>query len=203
MSGEVAEPHRVGIDLPDDHDALRAGSAYRLLEAYAHHAEEDIYEDTRARVSIAMQKFPEFASETISIAAREPWDDKLGRANMRNRIVYLPTEHASTFVTVFHELAHLAIQIRDEQGKDVAPSSERYTGLFGVARMPSERVDECRIPYFGDGSDYAVEGEALPRVAAHALAYRQNNHDYHQQALRWLHGEEPLPERDPIYPEAI
>lgn len=201
MSGKVGTAEKVGIDYPPDHDALRCFGSYRVLEAYAHHADEDVFEDTRKRVSIAMRRFPEFGGEAITIAAREPWDHKLGRADMRNRIVYLPTEHASSWITVYHELAHLAIQIRDERGDDVAPSSERYTGLFGVARMPTEHVDEQRIPYFE--CSYCRTPEYLPVVARHALAYRQAHHDYHQQAIRWLEAEDDLPDEDPEFPEAI
>jgi len=200
-AGEVGKATSVGIDYPDDHDAVRGFANVRILESYGREASTAVYDDTRKRVPMAMKQFPELTSETVTVACREPWDTKLGRADMTNRIIYLPADHASTFTTVYHELAHLAIQILDERGEDVAPSSERYTGLFGMARMPRDYVDEHRIPYFN--VDYAVEKSRLPEVATHALAYRQDHHDYHQQAIRWLEGEDPIPDAGPDYPEAI
>jgi hypothetical protein len=200
-ASKVGEATTVGIDYPNDHHALRGVGGFRLLESYGREASQAVCDDTRKRIPLAMKRFPELAGDTVTVACRQPWDTKLGRADMRNRIVWLPADHASTFITVYHELAHLAIQILDEDGHDVAPSSERYTGLFGIARMPPGHVDEQRIPYFD--IDYTVSKEQLPAVADHALAYRQSNHDYHQQAIRWLTGEEGLPEDDPAYPEAI
>jgi hypothetical protein len=199
-AGEVGEATTVGIDYPDD-DAVRGVGGFRLLESYGREANEAVCDDTRKRVPMTMKQFPELAGDVVTVACRQPWDRKLGRADMRNRIVWLPAEHASSFITVYHELAHLAIQVLDERGADVAPSSERYTGLFGVARMPPNHVDEQRIPYFD--VDYSVSKEQLPAVAGHALEYRQSNHDYHQQAIRWLTGEESIPDADPEYPEAI
>ena len=140
MSGKVGIAEKVGIDLPDDHDALRSFGGYRLLEAYGKHADEDVFKDTRKRVSIAMRRFPEFGGETITIAAREPWDEKLGRADMRNRIVYLPTEHASSWTTVYHQQATGGSKPRTTCPTKTPSSRRRYDdAAYGIIRRSRSR----------------------------------------------------------------
>lgn len=92
---------------------------------------------------------------------------------------------------MYHELAHLAIQVKYERGDDVPRTSEEFCSLFQLTRQPVDRLDEDRVPYFGEP---VVDPSAWAGVAEAALSYREDHHDYVKQARAWLHGDDPLPE---------
>ena len=165
-------------------------ASFRVLGAFDRVATADVRERVRTVVGRALEDFPELAGETVTIARRMEWDDHLGRADMVSRIVYLPPDHPTSFVTAYHELAHLAIQVHAEQDADVPVTSEEFCGLFGVSRMSPALIDEWRIPYFDEPE---IEKELWPDVCLQALQYRLENHDYVKQAGRWLTGEDELP----------
>lgn len=174
-------------DLPEGYQNDPAPStltgSFRVLEVFDDRASDAVARHTRECLTRALQDYPELAGETVTVACRQEWDDKLGRADMLNRIVYLPTDHATSFITLYHELAHLAVQVRDERGEDVPPSSEEYAGLLGVSRMPPERIDEDRVPYFGEPD---LSKDEWPGVCQDALEYREKHHAYIKQAQQWL-----------------
>jgi hypothetical protein len=176
---------RVSIEYPDEDDAMLGFGAFRILESFGAAANGRTLDSVRTAVGRALKDFPALAGETVTIARRQPWDDKLGRADMRNRIIYLPDDRPTSYTTAYHELGHLAIQVRDERGEDVPTTSEEYCSLFALSKMPVELIDEARVPYFPDPE---IPEEEWPDVAAAALAYREEHRNYIQQAQKWFAG---------------
>ncbi|QLH82473.1 hypothetical protein [Halosimplex pelagicum] len=180
---------RVRIEHECDGQEVVGFGAYRVLETFDDAASEGVREDVRNRVARAMEDFPELAHEVVTVVRLDPDfepDDVNGRAGMSNRLVYLPAEERSWMMTVYHELAHLAIHIRDTKGDDVPPTSEEYCSIFAVARMPPELIERNYISYLGEPGP---PQEEWPEICRRALAYREENganSHYIQRAREWL-----------------
>lgn len=159
---------------------------FRILETFRRNASDDVLEAVGVMTSRALADFPELSGETVTIARLDPddvADGTRGRAGMLNRIMYLPTDRPTTYVTIYHELGHLAIEILDAEGEDVPTTSEEFCSIFSMARMPPGRVDEDRVPYLGEP---AIRRERFPGVCEKALEYREENHDYIKTCSEWL-----------------
>lgn len=160
--------------------------AYRLLESFNAAAGEEIRDDVRKRFKVALQDFPELAHETVTIGQMERHmerDNVAACAGMRNRIVYLPTDRRTSFMTVYHELAHLAVHILDERGEDVPITSEEYCSIFAVSRMSEELIDRDTISYLGEPD---APREDWPGICQRALEYREDHRNYIQKCKEWL-----------------
>ncbi|WP_324757068.1 hypothetical protein [Haloarcula montana] len=174
----------------DEHgeDVVGLG-AYRVLETFTDAAadtDEAIVEDVRRKMRRALQDYPALAHKTVTIGRLDPDEDVLGRARFWNLLVLYPTDRYTSFQTVYHELAHLAIHIRDQRGEDVPPTSEEFCSIFAIARMPPEFLDEDRIAYLGHPSAPQKE---WPEICERALEYRDENgvnSHYIQRAREWL-----------------
>jgi len=169
----------------DGQDIVSLG-AYRVLETFDEAADEwrePIRDDIRAKMKRALTDFPELAHRAVTVGRMDPDADAAGRARFWNLMVLFPVDRVTSFTTVYHELAHLAIHIRNERGEDVPITSEEFCGIFGVARMPTELIDEDRVPYLGEPS---VPKEEWPEICERALEYREDHHDYIKQCEKWL-----------------
>lgn len=176
------------VEIPHERDgeSVIGFGAYRVLESFDRAASEDLRDDVRRRLHRAMRDFPELAHETVTVARLDPDrtpDGVTGQAGVLNRLVYLPTEHHSSMQTVYHELAHLAIEIQDEQGEDVPTTSEEYCSILAVSRMPADLIERDDISYLGQPS---VPQSEWPEICQRALEYREEHHDYIQQCKQWL-----------------
>lgn len=172
----------------DGEDVVALGS-YRLLETFsgpAAEVDEKIVEDVRRKMRRALQDFPELANKTVTVGRMDPDEDALGQARFWNLMVLFPVDRFTYFQTVYHELAHLAIHVRNQRGEDVPITSEEFCSLFAIARMPVDRIDEDRIAYFGEPS---APKEEWPEICQRALDYRDENgahSHYIQRANEWL-----------------
>lgn len=177
----------VDLDLPyqEDRDLVDIGS-YRVLETFDEGCEgpyEPLRRDIRGKVRRALQDFPELADKTVTVGRLDPGDDVNGRAWFYNLIVNFPTDRRTPHMTVYHELGHLAIHVRDCRGEDVPITSEEFCSIFSVARMPPQLIDRDRISYLGEPEK---RPERWPDICRKALQYREDNHDYIKQCQRWL-----------------
>ena len=180
---------KVGIPYKRDGQEVIGPGAYRLLETFTGPAAEtdgEIVDDIRAKMKLALQDFPELAHKTVTVGRLDPDEDAVGQARFWNLVVLFPIDRYTSFQTIYHELAHLAIHIRNEEGEDVPITSEEYCSLVGIARMPANRLDEDRIAYFGHPS---VPKEEWPKICQRALDYRAENganSHYIKRASEWL-----------------
>ncbi|WP_434521272.1 hypothetical protein [Halorubrum sp. AS12] len=145
-------------------------AAWRILENYAEHADDDILETITRRLPIALPDFPALAHETVNIGILYENADAAAQAFGYNRLLCLPPESYITNITLWHELGHVAIRVRHERGEDVSKTSEEYCSIFSVARMPPEAIDDDRIPYLGEPD---VDRAEWPRICRAALEYRE------------------------------
>ena len=146
-----------------------------LLKSMDNHIDKNVVKE---RIEIALKYFPELADETIYVGILSK-DYVNGCADSLNRIIKFPVNEIPSFVTVFHELAHLAIQKRVEQGERLPLTSEEFCSIFAMSRMPPELIDENRIPYLGIPK---IPMEYVPALCKKALEYREKHRDY----IRWL-----------------
>lgn len=164
-------------------------AAFRVLESFSGNVEDERIEQlARARLERALADYPELIGETVTIARLSPDDDETlnARAGMFNRLVYLRTDRETTYMTMYHELSHLAIQVRRENDVDVPPTSERFCSIDAVTRMPPDVLDEDRIPYLGAPG---IPREEWADACQRALAYRDKrgrNSHYVQHCLDLL-----------------
>jgi hypothetical protein len=142
--------------------------------------------DLVRRLRTARTDFPALADETVTLARDDPAKDRNAASWAWGRLIFVPDDRRLSNVTLYHELGHLAIRVRVERGEDLPQTSERFCSIFAMARMPSDRVDEDRIPYLGAGE---VSRGLYPRICRAALGYREHNHDYIKQCRWWLAGE--------------
>ena len=148
-----------------------------LLRSMDRHIEKDT---VRLMVEMALKHFPELEDETIYVGILREKDEADGRANTHNRIIMFPTDKVPTFVTVFHELMHLAIEKVNENGGKL-PRTEEFCSIAAMARMPPELVDEDAIPYIG-APKIPIPTNLYPELCRRALEYRKHRRDY----VRWL-----------------
>lgn len=171
------------IDYERDGQEVRGLAAWRILEHFGGQADEDVLESVKKRLPIALRDFPALAHETVNVGVLYENADAQAQAFGYNRLICLPPDEPTTNVTLWHELGHVAIRVRYENGEDVAKTSEEYCSIYSVARMPPEVIDENRIPYLGEPS---VPRKEWPDICRRALEYREDHHDYIQQCKEWL-----------------
>jgi hypothetical protein len=174
---------RVAIDYERDGREVRGLAAWRVLEHFGGQADEDVLESIKKRLPVALKDFPVLAHETINVGVLYENTDANAQAFGYNRLICLPPEEHTTNVTLWHELGHVAIRVRHENGEDVAKTSEEFCSIYSLARMPSEVIDEGRIPYLGEPG---VPSEEWPDICQRALEYRENNRNYIQKCKEWL-----------------
>lgn len=172
-----------------------ASASFRLLQSYTETFEDDdILEMIRWQLSTALEDFPELIGRTVTVARVPPVDyidspnDPVARAHPYNDLIELPNGEQAQNITLYHELAHLAIYHRHFEGEDVPRTSEEYTSLVALERMDPGQLYADRVPYFGEP---AVPRDEWPAIAADALAYRDENganSHYVQRAKEWFDG---------------
>lgn len=157
--------------------------AWRVLEHYGGQADEDVLESVKKRLPIALRDFPALAHETINVGLLYENADAQAQAFGYNRLICLPPDEHTTNVTLWHELGHVAIRVRHENGEDVAKTSEEFCSIYSVSKMPPEAIDEDRVPYLGEPS---VEREKWPEICQRAIEYREDHRNYIQKCKEWL-----------------
>jgi len=163
---------RVAIEHPADDDFVTGFGAFRVLEPFGAAATDDILDSVRKRVGRAMRDFPALAHETVNVGVLYENADAQAQAFGYNRLICLPPTKPTTNVTLWHELGHVAIRVRHEDGEDVSKTSEEFCSIYSVARMAPEVIDEDRIPYLGQPS---APREEWPTLCRQALQYREEN----------------------------
>lgn len=160
-----------------------------LLKSMDKHIEKDT---VKLRVEMSLKYFPELNDETIYIGVLK--DDEVdGRADPINRIILFKPDKIPSFVTIFHELMHLAIEKMNENGENL-PKTEEFCSIAAMARMPPDLVDEDRIPYIGIST--SIPTNLYPELCKRALEYRKRKRDY----IRWLRRRiEDIKEVKPIW----
>ncbi len=160
--------------------------AHRLVvtDALERHYAYDLV-DLRRRCTDARRQFPALREATIVLTRDDPTLDRKGAAWRWGNIIFVPEDKRVDNVTLYHELGHLAIQTRVDRGEDLPQTSEEFCGIWSMARMPPEAVDDRRVPHL---TTPVLEKEVLPEVCRQALRYREDHHDYIQQCNRWLNG---------------
>ena len=134
-------------------------------------------EELKEKISVALKYFPELKYETIYVGVIT--DNSVdGRADDVNRIIKFRVNVPPSYVTVFHELAHLAIRWLSEQGVKL-PKTEEFCSIFAMARMPPELIDINKIPYIGEPR---IPKEQIPILCRKALEYRKKHRNY----IQWL-----------------
>lgn len=174
---------RVAIDYERDGQEVRGLAAWRILEHFGGQAHDDVLDSVKKRLPVALRDFPALAHETINVGILYENADAQAQAFGYNRLICLPPDEHTTNVTLWHELGHVAIRVRHENGEDVAKTSEKFCSIYSVARMPGEVIDEDRVPYLGEPS---APREDWPDICQRALEYRKDNQDYIQQCKEWL-----------------
>ncbi len=144
---------------------------------YLRSIEKHPYKDElKRKLEQALQYFPELSGEEIYVGILPEKDPADGKADGFNRIVKFSVDRPPTFVTVFHELMHLAIHKRKENGEKL-PETEEFCSIAAMARMPPEFVDEDWIPYIGR---FKISRESIPELCRSALEYRRRHRNYIQ-----------------------
>lgn len=167
-------------------DGMAAGR-FRVLTSVERDMDDDQLGRLRKRVSTALNAFPELTATTVTVVKADPDDGRYyAKADTWNDLVFVPTDHVINWITIYHELGHLAINRMDRMGVDVAKTSEEFCSILSVARMPPHLVEQCtskNIPYLGTPP---IPKREWPKMCIRALEYRQNNHDYVQECKRLL-----------------
>jgi len=151
---------------------------------YLKSVEKHPYKDElKRKLEQALQYFPELDDEEIYIGILSEKDPAAGKADGINRIVKFAVDRPPTFVTIFHELMHLTIHKRKENGEKL-PGTEEFCSIAAMARMPPELIDEDRIPYVG----CFRSRESVPELCRSALEYRKIRRNYIQFLRKRLGG---------------
>lgn len=174
---------RAAIPWEREGDELVGFGAFRILEAFDGGAAEEIREDVRSKMETALRAFPELAGTTVTVGRLAPDDDVRGRAMFHNFLVSFPVSEYTSHQTVYHELAHLAIHVRNERGEDVPITSEEFCSILGVSRMPPDQLYRDDISYLGKPD---VPKDDWPDICQRALEYREEHRNYIQQCRQWL-----------------
>lgn len=148
-----------------------------------------------AQLDAALTRFPELEGDTVTVGRVKPekeytLGDPIAVADPYNRMVYFDTDAAPSNLTVYHELAHLAVRARIDAGDTgvvgLPPSSESFTSIYSVAKMDAEAIDRDWISYLGEPD---TPRGVWPETCRRALTYRarrgKNSH-YVQKAKEWL-----------------
>lgn len=167
-------------------------ATYHLLPTYTKTLSEDGLATVRRQLPPALQAFPTLDGCTVLIGRLPPSieirGDPVARAQPTHRLVELPVGEPPSNLTLFHELAHLAIYELHWDGEDLPRTSEEFTSLYALARMPPDLIFRDDIPYFGS---VAAPADDWPAIARDALAYRDEhgaNSHYIQRAREWFGG---------------
>jgi hypothetical protein len=174
---------RVAVDTPE---TPAATASFRVLDTFTEAADEQVVSEIRSKTARALQGFDELAGKTVTIGRLDPDEDALGRAWFYNLVTLYPVDSTTPMMTVYHELAHLAIHIRRTRDEDVPITSEEFCSIFAVSRMPPEHIDRDRIAYLGYPD---APREEWPDICERALEYRAENganSHYIQRCQEWL-----------------
>lgn len=174
---------RVSIPYDRGGQEVRGLAAWRVLEHFGGQADDDVLEGIKTRLPIALKDFPALAHETLNVGMLYENDNAAARAFGYNRLICLPPDSHTSNVTLWHELGHVAIRVRYENGEDVPRTSEEFCSIYSVARMSPDTIDEDRIPYLGKP---AAPTEEWPGICRRALEYREEKQNYIQKAQEWL-----------------
>lgn len=158
-------------------------ASYRILEVVEDRMGDDRLEDLKKRLYYALGDFDALAGETITVGRLHENADAIGRAHSHNRLVEFPTDADTSNVTLYHELGHVAIRVRNEADADLPKTSEEFCSIYSMAHMPTARVDEDYVPYLGDPD---VSRGLYPTICQRALEYREDHHNYIQKCKEWL-----------------
>lgn len=177
---------KVNIPSGQGEDWISSLGAYRVLEAYGEAVEKQTVDQVKQMMKGALTHFPELAGKTVNVGVIPDTDFAYARAFVKNRFIALPAfedGRRPRWDLLYHELAHVAIEIRYERGEDVPHTSEEYCSILAVSRMPPHRIEREDIDYIGEPS---VPKEEWPDICKRALAYRENHRNYIQKAREWL-----------------
>lgn len=156
---------------------------YHVLDTLREKMDHNALADLGTRISDASTAFPELDDTTITVGLLYPNDDARGRAFSHNRLINFPADQYISNVTIYHELGHLTIYEKNQNGADLPITSERFCSIFSVSRMPPNAVDEQRIPYLGKSPKAT---EKFPEICERALEYREDHRNYIQKCKEWL-----------------
>jgi len=158
---------------------------YRVLDPLRDTLGHDATRDLGKRTYEALKAFESLQGKTVTVGLLYPEtkDSINGRAHSHNLMFCVPGDEYTSNVTIYHELGHIAIYLRNENGEDHPHTSEEYCSIFSMAKMPPNAVDEQRVPYLGPTERPTEE---LPEICRRALDYRENHRNYIQQCKEWL-----------------
>ena len=156
---------------------------FRVLDSVKADLDDETLRQLQQRVHGALKDFPELDGTTVTVAKMDPDKGYYAWADWINDIIHVPTYELCPWITIYHELGHLAIRVLNDRGEDVPITSEEFCSIFSVARMPADRIDRSRIAYLGYPS---IPREEWPETCQRALDYRENNHNYVQKCTEWL-----------------
>lgn len=180
---------KVNIPSGEDDKWVMGRGAFRILEAYGRALSDDTLEYLRHMMTGALTNFPELGGETVSVGHIPETDFAHARAFVKNRIICLPgydPGHRPFWDLLYHELAHVAIEVRWENGEDVPHTSEEYCSILAVSRMPTHRIERDDIDYLGEP---AVPKDEWPDICQRALDYRREHgagSHYIKRCRAWL-----------------
>lgn len=177
MNNDVAEAtvERITFDEPR--------ASYRIINPIRDRLGREGTKDLNSRLYDALEHFPSLQGETITVGWLHPKADAGARAFGHNRLICLKGDKYTSNVTLYHELGHVAIWVRNENGEDHPETSEEYCSIFSMARMPPKSVDEQRVPYLGKSE---LDTERFPEICQRALDYREDHRNYIQKCKEWL-----------------
>lgn len=167
-------------------------ATFRLLDVYTTTLDGDGVSHVRRRIQAALKAFPALEGHTVTVGRIPPSvemrRDPVARAHPYNHLIELPIGEPPTNMTLFHEIAHLAIYQRYEDGEGLPRTSEEFTSLYALRRMQPGQIYDDRIPYFGEVD---APKDEWPTIADRALDYRDENganSHYLQRAREWFNG---------------
>lgn len=156
---------------------------YRVLGSVERDLPEKELSNLKRRLQHALYQYPELDSITVTVGKKREEDEWFAEADWTNDIILLPTHTTCPYVTICHELSHLAIKKHKERGEDVPITSEEFCSIFTIARMKPERIDRSDISYLGKPE---VPKDEWPEICQRALEYREDHRNYIQQCKEWL-----------------
>lgn len=168
------------------------GPGYRILDSVEERLLEERLDGLRRQLGTACAHFPYIAHRTVTVGCREDIGEEHSRwtpyasAESINHLIRIPVEEHPSNQTIFHEIAHLEIYERSEDGANVPETSEEFCSIYAVARMPPEwvvRDSRNDIAYLGEPT---VARKRWPVTCRHALEYRDRHRNYIQQCKEWL-----------------
>ena len=166
---------------------------FRFLDSVEEHLESEwsdspqSIEDVRVLVRRSLEHFPKLHDRTITVGVTHPESTWHGEphamADPHNNVIYLNSDSATEYQTIFHELTHILIRVENDNGAEHPQTSEEYCSIYAVSKMPPDLVFREDIAYLGTPG---VSKEQYPAICQSALEYRENNRNYIQKAKEWL-----------------